>query len=222
MLSARSARQRSSLRPVTRLYLMPASGLNSNVVTTGPGLICDTCAAHVELGTLFAEAPAPAALAPPRRWSRARRDGAATWWTATYIRRPCGAWSSCRAARCRHARQRRSTSGAGDVSGSGSRAVLGLVAGPGRRPAELPLQTRGRYRCEHLLPTGCRDRGRRRNQFFGNRRLCWLFGNARRGMSCAVTTGFVLAAAARFFSSSRAARLRARSARQSAKRSTAA
>ena len=26
-----------------RLYLMPASGLNSNVVTTGPGLICVTC-----------------------------------------------------------------------------------------------------------------------------------------------------------------------------------
>ena len=25
-----------------RLYLMPASGLNSKVVTTGPGLICTT------------------------------------------------------------------------------------------------------------------------------------------------------------------------------------
>ena len=28
-----------------RLYLIPASGLNSNVVTTGPGLICVMCPA---------------------------------------------------------------------------------------------------------------------------------------------------------------------------------
>ena len=41
--SAFSARQRSSVRSVMRLYLMPASGLNSKVVTTGPGLICVTC-----------------------------------------------------------------------------------------------------------------------------------------------------------------------------------
>ena len=40
MLSAFRARQRSSQRLVMRLYLMPASGLNSKVVTTGPGLIC--------------------------------------------------------------------------------------------------------------------------------------------------------------------------------------
>ncbi len=40
MLSAFNARQRSSVRLVMRLYLIPASGLNSNVVTTGPGLIC--------------------------------------------------------------------------------------------------------------------------------------------------------------------------------------
>ena len=38
--SARKARQRSSASPVMRLYLIPASGLNSKVVTTGPGLIC--------------------------------------------------------------------------------------------------------------------------------------------------------------------------------------
>ena len=43
MLSAFSARQRSSVRLVMRLYLIPASGLNSNVVTTGPGLICVIC-----------------------------------------------------------------------------------------------------------------------------------------------------------------------------------
>ena len=43
MLSALSARHRSSVRLVMRLYLMPASGLNSKVVTTGPGLICVTC-----------------------------------------------------------------------------------------------------------------------------------------------------------------------------------
>ena len=42
MLSARMARQRSSARPVTREYLTPASGLNSKVVTMGPGLICTT------------------------------------------------------------------------------------------------------------------------------------------------------------------------------------
>ncbi len=43
MLSARSPRHRSSERLVMRLYLMPASGLNSKVVTTGPGLICVIC-----------------------------------------------------------------------------------------------------------------------------------------------------------------------------------
>ena len=42
MDSALVARQRSSARPVTRLYLMPASGRNSKVVTTGPGLIWTT------------------------------------------------------------------------------------------------------------------------------------------------------------------------------------
>ena len=42
MDSARSARHKSSARLVMRLYLIPASGLNSNVVTTGPGLICVT------------------------------------------------------------------------------------------------------------------------------------------------------------------------------------
>ena len=42
MLSALSAKQRSSPNPVMRLYFTPASGLNSNVVTTGPGLICVT------------------------------------------------------------------------------------------------------------------------------------------------------------------------------------
>jgi hypothetical protein len=40
--SACRPRQRSSRRFVMRLYFMPASGLNSNVVTTGPGLICTT------------------------------------------------------------------------------------------------------------------------------------------------------------------------------------
>src|SRR5579883_205929 len=42
MLSALRARQRSSVRFVMRLYFTPASGLNSKVVTTGPGLICVT------------------------------------------------------------------------------------------------------------------------------------------------------------------------------------
>src|SRR4029453_2816605 len=36
------ARQRSSASPVILLYLTPASGLNSYVVTTGPGWICTT------------------------------------------------------------------------------------------------------------------------------------------------------------------------------------
>ena len=40
--SACIARLRSSASPVTLLYLTPASGLNSNVVTTGPGWICAT------------------------------------------------------------------------------------------------------------------------------------------------------------------------------------
>ena len=43
MLSAFNARHRSSVRFVMRVYLIPASGLNSKVVTTGPGLICVTC-----------------------------------------------------------------------------------------------------------------------------------------------------------------------------------
>ena len=42
MDSACRPRQRSSVSVVMRLYLMPASGLNSKVVTTGPGLICTT------------------------------------------------------------------------------------------------------------------------------------------------------------------------------------
>ena len=37
--SACNARHRSSVSPVMREYLIPASGLNSKVVTTGPGLI---------------------------------------------------------------------------------------------------------------------------------------------------------------------------------------
>ena len=41
--SACIARQRSSARLVTLLYFTPASGLNSKVVTTGPGWICATC-----------------------------------------------------------------------------------------------------------------------------------------------------------------------------------
>ena len=36
-----------------RLYLMPASGLNSKVVTTGPGIDLHDLAAHVELGALL-------------------------------------------------------------------------------------------------------------------------------------------------------------------------
>ena len=40
--SAFIARHRSSARPVTLLYFTPASGLNSKVVTTGPGWICTT------------------------------------------------------------------------------------------------------------------------------------------------------------------------------------
>ena len=41
--SACIARQRSSARLVILLYFTPASGLNSNVVTTGPGWIWATC-----------------------------------------------------------------------------------------------------------------------------------------------------------------------------------
>ena len=47
--SAWRPRHRSSLRVVMRVYFTPASGLNSNVVTTGPGLICTTDPKHVEL-----------------------------------------------------------------------------------------------------------------------------------------------------------------------------
>jgi len=40
--SACKPKHKSSVSVVMRLYLMPASGLNSKVVTTGPGLICTT------------------------------------------------------------------------------------------------------------------------------------------------------------------------------------
>ena len=36
-----------------RLYLMPASGLNSNVVTTGPGIDLRDLSVDVELRVLF-------------------------------------------------------------------------------------------------------------------------------------------------------------------------
>ena len=55
MDSAAMARQRSSARPVTREYLTPASGRNSKVVTTGPGLIWVTVAVYAELGAFFDE-----------------------------------------------------------------------------------------------------------------------------------------------------------------------
>ncbi len=55
MLSAFSARQRSSVRLVMRLYLMPASGLNSKVVTTGPGIDLRDLTVHVELGVFLGE-----------------------------------------------------------------------------------------------------------------------------------------------------------------------
>ena len=41
--SAFSAKQRSSTRETTREYLTPGSGLNSYVVTTGPGQMCLIC-----------------------------------------------------------------------------------------------------------------------------------------------------------------------------------
>ena len=51
--SASSARHRSSPSPVTFEYLIPGSGLNSNVVTTGPGWICWTDAHHFKFGGLL-------------------------------------------------------------------------------------------------------------------------------------------------------------------------
>ena len=42
MDSASKPKLKSSTSVVILLTLMPASGLNSNVVTTGPGLICTT------------------------------------------------------------------------------------------------------------------------------------------------------------------------------------
>ena len=68
MLSAFSARQRSSVSPVRRVYLIPASGLNSNVVTTGPGLICVTCprtsnSAYFSVSTAASSFSSPASTA---------------------------------------------------------------------------------------------------------------------------------------------------------------
>ena len=56
--SACRPRQRSSVRFVMRLYLMPASGLNSKVVTTGPGLICTTLPSTLNSSNLALMRPA--------------------------------------------------------------------------------------------------------------------------------------------------------------------
>ena len=55
--SAFSASDRSSARPVTFAYFTPASGLNSNVVTTGPGVNLDDGAGDRELVALLLEQP---------------------------------------------------------------------------------------------------------------------------------------------------------------------
>ena len=53
--SAFSASDRSSARPVTFAYFTPASGLNSKVVTTGPGVDLDDRPGHRELVALLLE-----------------------------------------------------------------------------------------------------------------------------------------------------------------------
>ena len=55
--SACIARHRSSARPVILLYFTPASGLNSNVVTTGPGMNLRDLALDGELAALLLELP---------------------------------------------------------------------------------------------------------------------------------------------------------------------
>ena len=84
-----------------------------------------------------------------------------------------------------------------------------------------------RRRVEHALDAALRWRGLRQRRRHCRRATCGAStsstgARARFGTSCAVTTGLPLAAAARFFSRSLAAFLRARSMRQSAKRSSAA
>jgi hypothetical protein len=56
--SACRPRHRSSVSVVMRLYLMPASGLNSKVVTTGPGLICTTLPSTLNSSNLDLMRPA--------------------------------------------------------------------------------------------------------------------------------------------------------------------
>ena len=55
--SACIARHRSSARPVIFEYFTPASGLNSKVVTTGPGMNLDDRAFDRELAALLLEQP---------------------------------------------------------------------------------------------------------------------------------------------------------------------
>ena len=55
--SACIARHRSSARPVIFEYFTPASGLNSNVVTTGPGMNLHDAAFDRELAALLLEQP---------------------------------------------------------------------------------------------------------------------------------------------------------------------
>ena len=50
-----------------RLYLMPASGLNSKVVTTGPGIDLHHVAEHVELFELRLDADRRFPSVPARR-----------------------------------------------------------------------------------------------------------------------------------------------------------
>ena len=80
--SACIARQRSSASPVILLYFTPASGLNSKVVTTGPGVDLHDAAFDGELAALLLELPralhqlalVDLALAPRRVEQRERRQ----------------------------------------------------------------------------------------------------------------------------------------------------
>ncbi len=81
-LSAFRAREISSFRPVMRESLMPASGLNSKVVTTGPGLICVTWPCTSNSAHFSGQHAGRCAAAPPRRTRCGRQDDAAAWWKA--------------------------------------------------------------------------------------------------------------------------------------------
>ena len=161
--SACSARHRSSASPVILLYLTPASGLNSNVVTTGPGMNLHDRAFDRELAALFLEQPRalhqlalvdlPLGLRRIEQRHRRQREAAHPALDRRARRRRRSrraAATASRRARARGARR-------GDGGRLGGLTAAGRQVAPRSRARPRPPR-RGRFA---LLPRGARRRNGR-------------------------------------------------------------